>query len=227
MTQLRLWTALFVLTAASAEAVVIDNFEQGPFAITGDAALIGLGVQTSLAPENAIDDTREVTVQSGAIGQDAGAVLALTGGDDALEIGFPASGGTVSLIYRPEATDLTDGGSSDRIVVEINSVASGGSIVLILDDAGGGSSSIGPPISGAGSLVIPFSDMPGVDPTQVDFVRVIFSHPGLGGWEVADIRSSGPPPVVPALSPPFTIAVAALLVVAALVARYRSSQGAH
>lgn len=101
---------LVVLAGAPVSAVVIDNFEEGPFSISGDTTT-GFGSQSPLMAANAIADTREDSIQSGAVGQFATADLTLSAGDDALVTTLPASGGTLSLIYRPAPTDLTEGGA--------------------------------------------------------------------------------------------------------------------
>lgn len=211
---------LVMLAVAPVSAVVVDNFEEGPFSISGDTTT-GFGIQSPLMAANAIDDTREVSIQSGAAGQFATAVLTLSAGDDALVATLPASGGTLSLIYRPVPTDLTEGGSADRIVFEIDAAPTGAAIILTLEDAIGGSQAVSPPFPGPGSFSILLSDVPDVDPTQVDFVRLIFTGTGAGSWEIRDVRSTQLPPSIPALSAPAAVALTALLAGFVLLGRQK------
>ena len=67
--------------------------------------------------------------------------------------------------------DLTDSGSSDRILIETDAVPAGAAIVLVLEDPNGRSSTIGPPFSGSGS--------------------------GAGSWQIRDVRTTGPALPVP------------------------------
>lgn len=218
---LRALMILVLLAAGPVRAVVVDNFEEGPFSLSGDIAG-GFGLQSPLAVQNAIDDERDSSIQSGAPGQLATAELALTAGDDAVVATLPASGGTLSFIYRPAPTDLTAGGSSDRLVFETLDAPSGAGIVLTLEDTVGGSTTIGPPFSGPGSFSILYSDLAGlVDLTQVVFVRLRFTGSGAGSWQIRDVRTGGPIPPVPALSGPAAVAVSALLTTAALLLHRR------
>jgi hypothetical protein len=63
--------------------------------------------------------------------------------------------------------------------------------------------------------------MPGVDPTQVDFVRLILSGSAAGSWEIRDVRTVGPPAPVPILSVPAAVAVTVLLAGTALFLQHR------
>jgi hypothetical protein len=213
MPYLRSLIVLMLLTSAPAQAIVIDNFEEGAFSISGDTTP-SFASQSPLASENAIADVREDNIASGASGQMATADLALSAGDDGLVVLFPDSGGTLNLIYRPAPTDLTEGGSSDRIVIVIDALPPGAALALLLDDAIGGSTSISPPIVGPGSHSIAYADLaPGsVDLTQINFLRFIISGTGAGSWEIRDIRTAGPPAPVPGLSAPIAVVLAVLLI---------------
>ena len=208
--------ALALLGADPAVAVVVDEFEEGPFSFSGDTTW-GSGVQFPLTPSSALGGSREVRIFSPVAGQFASADLVLTPGDDSVVVGLPASGGQLTLIYRPAATDLTEGGAHDRLVIEVDALPPGAALVLTVEDAAGGSAAIGPPISGAGTFPIQFADVPSIDFSQVDFVRLDFLGSGAGGWQIRDVRTSAPPPPVPGLSLPLAGVGLAMLVAAASV----------
>jgi hypothetical protein len=106
-------------------------------------------------------------------------------------------------------------------VFGIDAAPTGAAITLIREDALGGSQSISPAFPGPGTFSSLLSDMPGVDPTQVDFVRLIFTGTGAGSWEIRDVRSTALPPSVPALSAPAASALTTLLAGVVLLMRQK------
>lgn len=114
-------------------------------------------------------------------------------------------------------------------MIETSAVPPGAQVSLIIGDAVGGSTATGPPVWGPGILTIPLSGLSsnGVDVTQIDFVRLIFSGSGAGSWEIRDIRSVGPPPPVPLLTGPAAFMAAAMLVATALLMQRRRNVDAR
>jgi hypothetical protein len=173
-----------VIAANSASALTIDNFEEGPFSVSdllsGETSI----TQSGLSTLNVISGQRTVVVQSsGSIATTA--TLALTAGDDAADLaGDPNPPGAISgfrIEYAFEAPyDLTQGGSLDRLVVDVS--AASGTPELRFNLFNGESIFATPSalVSGPGAITIPFSDFfqvvgpPAVlDFTQVNEIRLI------------------------------------------------------
>ena len=187
--------ALALLLAAPAPAaLVIDNFEQGPFQFMAPAGGTVGGFQPQLQGVNCVADRRRVSLTSE--GPDpSGAQLVLVNPDNEVQMVMPEDGGQLFLDYRPiPAADLTGGGTLGRIDV-LFSVAvdqpSAELSVLLEDDQSVQQTGV-LPITGPGTYSFFLSDFNLVDPTAIDYLLVTLDAVGVqGDFHLRDIRVRG------------------------------------
>jgi hypothetical protein len=214
----RLALIVMLSLAPPASAQVIDTFEEGPFSLSANTVQ-DTDVQSGLSPSTAIAADRETRLSSNDAAQFATADLVLTPGDDSVLVIAPASGASFDLLYRPPPTALTLGGTADRIAIELPQVPAGPSFLLILEDADGGSQVSAPPLSGAGTFLVPYANFENVDLTRVNFLRFRFLSSGPGVFEIRSIRAAA---AMPTLGSLWYIAAA----LAFAVAGYRAARSA-
>lgn len=166
-------------TSSAFAGIVIDNFEEGPFALDLDGT--NSGTQSGLSPSNVIGGDRQVLIMGLASFIDATTSLSLCCTENAVSVlveGTPNGGisetdflyGTTSGYLGVDLT--TDGSNAFRIDYEMAHSASGPpSLVGVIVNS---SSGAGPgwryrPIdrNSAGTILVPFSDHNGVDFSNV------------------------------------------------------------
>ena len=211
---------LLVLSLASPgfADLTIDNFEEGAFSFTGGNAPTNQ-FQTALNPANTLGAQRSETIRSLAAGETVSAVLTLGPGDDSVDYTSAASGGSFSTAYNDfglPTLDLTDGGTADRIEVDLNQADVGGTVKLELLDEFFGTASPSLPIIGPGTYTFPFSGISGVDMSRIQVLQVDLDTAGPGHLRIIHVRAaSAAIPGVPTLSPPLLVLCALLLLGAA------------
>jgi hypothetical protein len=201
--------ALFV---APAGAVVIDDFEAGPFSLSQP----GTNVGTQPGPASSIVGTeREVSLNAGsAVNASVTASLELTSGDDATIIAFNntgGGGGALTGFYYDGVgqpglndVDLTEGGQHDRILVTLTRADGAGpmdSMIIQASDMAFNNSERVHDITGPGVYEFLYSDFTGSG-SAADFAHaryIVFGiNNGVGTYVLSDIRTAGPPVPEPA-----------------------------
>ncbi len=191
-------TCLAAASAVGVSAVsahVIDNFEQGTFDVLAPAGASASGSQFALNPFNCIAGKREVTVTSHSASQPASAGLSLSPQDDEVASVMPDEGGIVSLVYDIGAdTDITVGGTRDRIRLSLSVAPDGGGadvgeVRLSLSDDTGAHQSVSLPFGGPGNVDFWLSDYPSVNLVNVQRVDVDLIAYRAGDYHVRDIRT--------------------------------------
>ena len=192
----------FVLFAAAAEAVVIDDFEAGAF----DVVAVNIEPQTDPTGTHIIGTQREVGAVAGR------ATLDLTGGGDHAAV-FEGGLGVwwpplqVGLNYQPPNdgdldANLTAGGH-DRFLVTVSSLTAAlASVEIQVYTTGSGEGALMKDITSAGVHAFPYGEF---TPTSgsfsfgdVDQIIVIVGAYGLGETHrISDIRTAGPTDVIP------------------------------
>lgn len=199
--------ALFVTPAG---AVVIDDFEAGPFSLSHPGA--NTGVQPGPA-SSIVGTEREGSLNAGsAVNASVTADLELTAGDDATIIAFNNTGGgggaLAAFFYDGVGqaglgdVDLTEGGQHDRILVTLTRADGAGpsdSMVTRVSDMGVNVSELTYHITGPGVYEFVYSDFIA---GPADFAHVLYVtfgiNNGVGSYTLSDIRTAGPPVPEPA-----------------------------
>jgi len=214
--------AAVALFATPAGAVVIDDFEAGPFSLSHPGT--NTGVQTGPA-SSIVGTEREVSLNAGsALNASVTADLELTAGDDATIIAFNSTGdggGAQAAFFYDGVSqaglndvDLTEGGQHDRILVALTRADGTGpmdSMVVKVSDMGVNVSELTYHIAGPGIYEFRYSDFI-AGPT--DFAHVLYVtfgiNNGVGTYVLSDIRTAGPPIPEPAALGLIGLAMASL-----------------
>jgi hypothetical protein len=180
---------LLVSLSPPADALVIDDFEQGPFSFT--TASHQVGTQATTAGVHCIGSFRQVTLVSG-LGNTVFAQLipSLAVPDDEVQSVFTDGGGSLEFLYQMPATDVTSAGTEGRLDVEVTTVDPFNfQIELALEDGGGTTETKTQGVYGPGLQSFFFSDFPGVDVTHLVGIRVRLWTSNAGDLHVSDIRT--------------------------------------
>ncbi len=199
-----------VLLAAPAKAVVIDDFEEGPFSLSHP----GTNTDIQTGPASSIVGTeREVSLNAGsAPTASVTADLQLTPDPDATIIAFNNTGdggGALAAFFYDGVgqaglnnVDLTEGGQHDRILVTLTRADGAGpmdSMVTKVSDMAVNDSELTHHITGPGVYEFLYSDFI-AGPT--DFAHALYVtfgiNNGVGTYVLSDIRTAGPPIPEPA-----------------------------
>jgi len=192
----------FVLLAAAAEAVVIDDFEAGAF----DVAAVNIERQTDPTGTHIIGTQREVGAVAGR------ATLDLTGGGDHAAV-FEGGLGVwwpplqVGLNYQPPNdgdldVNLTAGGH-DRFLVTVSSLTAAlVPLEIQVYTAGSGEGALMKDITSASVHTFLYTEFTPLSGSfsfgDVDQIIVITGAYGLGETHrISDIRTAGPTDVIP------------------------------
>ena len=211
MRMIRLSAALMLtmLLVSTAGAVVIDDFESGPFSLSQPGT--NTGVQPGPA-SSIVGTERDVSIFKGSTpGASATASLELTLADDAVILAFANAGGgggtTSSFLYDGVGAaglggvDLTEGGQHDRILATLIRAADGPMDVIIihLNDTSLNFSERGHDITGPGVYEFLYSEFIGgtADPAHAQELLLGLNE-GSGTYVLSDIRTAGPPIPEPA-----------------------------
>jgi len=113
-----------------------------------------------------------------------------------LAFGLPF-GSSAVLNYFPFDSDLTDGGTADRVRVDVDFVRAGteGRLGLSVSDSLGGFDNMAVDFSAPGVLDFQFASFSGVDFTRIDSIRLSNVPTTSGsdnGWRIAEISSATP-----------------------------------
>lgn len=176
-------------------AVVIDDFEDGPFSLQTDGTNV-------TSPMGGLDHAHVIggTRNQFGIDHDGGsgfarAVLTVSPGDDSMRF---TTDPTVDAVFVssyniPSGVDLTEGGLNSRMTINVLSVT--GSPQIRLRVRGGGEDVVEATAGANGLYSFLFSDYTGVDFTNVDFVSFQIHASGTGSSiDVAEIISDIPEP---------------------------------
>jgi hypothetical protein len=181
--------APLMLAPSSAWALVIDNFEQGAFALVATPGSPQQSVVAVTQGVNCIASQRFVTLSS--FGPDpAGAQLFIANPDDESQMVMPQNGGHLLLEYRPvPAADVTAGGVLGRIDVRFTVAVPAGQIEVTLRDAAMQEDTVIKPLTGPGTYSVLLSDY-AVDATAITTIRVLLNALAVqGDFHIADIRA--------------------------------------
>jgi len=198
---------LTMLLVSTAGAVVIDDFESGPFSLSQPGT--NVGVQTG-PPSSIVGTERYVAIfKASPLAASATASLELTLDDDATTLTFAGgSGGSGStFLYDGVGAaglgdiDLTEGGQHDRILATLIRAADGPMdwITIHLTDTSLNVSERAHPITGPGVYEFLYSDFIGgtANPAHAHELTLGINE-GVGTYVLSDIRTAGPPIPEPA-----------------------------
>lgn len=204
-------SGLVALLASPAAAITVDNFEEGAFDLIATSLAQVSDTQSGLSTGNVIGGERQVFLGGATPTLPATATLTLSPGDDAVVLSREGLDANIRFTYSGlPSVDLTDGGASDRFVVEFPE-AIPGIVQLQVNDESGGTDVRLFPLSQAGAFEIPFTDLPGADPSRATYVSLRVAGNSGGVYRIADFSTAGPPPPVPTLPIWGRTLVAALL----------------
>ena len=181
--------ALLLVAPHPVSALVIDNFEEGPFSLVATPGSPQQTVVLVTPGVNCIADRRLVTLSS--FGPDpAGAQLNIGNPDDESQMVMPQNGGHLLLEYRPvPAADLTAGGVLGRIDIRFTVAVSAGQIEVTLRDAGLQEDTVVKPLTGPGTYSVLLADY-SVNVTAITSIRVLLNALTVqGDFHIADIRA--------------------------------------
>ncbi len=181
--------ALLLVAPHPVSALVIDNFEEGPFSLVATPGSPQQTVVLVTQGVNCIADRRFVTLSS--FGPDpAGAQLNIGNPDDESQMVMPQNGGHLLLEYRPiPAADVTAGGVLGRIDVRFSVAVPAGQVEVTLRDAAMQEDTVVQPLTGPGTYSVLLSDY-AVDATAITTIRVLLNALAVqGDFHIADIRA--------------------------------------
>jgi hypothetical protein len=181
--------ALLLVASHPVSALVIDNFEEGPFSLVATPGSPQQTVVLVTQGVNCIADRRLVTLSS--FGPDpAGAQLNIGNPDDESQMVMPQNGGHLLLEYRPvPAADLTAGGVLGRIDLRFTVAVPAGQIEVTLRDAGLQEDTVVKPLTGPGTYSVLLADY-SVNVTAITSIRVLLNALTVqGDFHIADIRA--------------------------------------
>ena len=179
---------LTVVAGTPCSAMVIDNFEDGAFSLMTNSVISGS--QAVTPGLHCVANTRYVGLGSSSaaitiFSQLDVASLAL---DHEMQCVF-TGGGRLELEYLPNPTDLTAGGILGRLDIMVSAVDPANfDVQLELEDLGGTTEAKTQVIPGVGVSAFFLSDFPGIDPTQIVGIKIVFSTNNQGDLHVSDIR---------------------------------------
>jgi hypothetical protein len=182
--------ALALLLAAPAPAaLVIDNFEQGPFQFVAPAGGTVGGVQLQLQGVNCVAAERRVSLTSE--GPDpSGAQLVLVNPDNEVQMVMPADGGQLFLDYSPTpAADLTQNGTLSRIDVLFSVAVPNARLSILLRDDQAAQQEVVLILGGPGMYSFQLSSFNLVNTTAIEYILVTLNALGVqGDYHLRDIR---------------------------------------
>jgi len=195
---------LAMLLVSTAGAVVIDDFESGPFSLSQPGT--NVGVQTGPA-SSIVGSERYVSVFKGSpLDASVAASLELSLDDDATVLAFVntgagGSGSGSTFLYDGVGAaglggvDLTEGGQHDRILATLIRAADGlmDRIIIHLADTSLNVSERGHDITGPGVYEFLYSDFIGgtANPAHAHELSLGLNN-GVGTYVLSDIRTAGP-----------------------------------
>ena len=193
-------TILLLITPFQAQALVIDDFEVGDFALSDNNPSGNSGlIQTGLPSENVLLGKRMPTVDAMIADPSGPSTLILTTSPSDDGVVF-TTGNTDTFAYLDyggcaggcvELFDVTDGGQSDRFQIQIIEVTGAFAMdVMLFGEGGAGPEYIPLQISEPGTFILSF-DLTSADLTNLQGIGfwVVSSSAGGGVLAISDIRS--------------------------------------
>jgi len=182
-----------LVLATDASAILIDNFEEGPFSLQASPGASDSGSQ-AVSVAGAIASPRQVWITSNADFCSADLSVS-SSADDEVQMVMGEGGGLFRTAYEAGQVDLTGGGLFNRLDVELTVAVAAGDVHVELIDVTGLANTVSRHVNGPGTLVFPFLDFPTVDLTRIQDIVVTLDTPSQGDYHLTDIRVTESPDV--------------------------------
>lgn len=180
-----------LVLATDAAALLIDNFEEGPFSLAASPGGSDSGSQV-VSAAGAIASPRQVSITSNGDFCTADLSVSATT-DDEVQMVMGRDGGLFRTVYSPGQVDLTGGGVFNRLDVDFTVAVAAGVVRVELIDITGLGNTVNRTVGGPGKLIFPFADFPTVDLTRIQDIVVTLDTPSAGDYHLTDIRVTESP----------------------------------